>query len=239
MTTTLILSSLGAGFLTILSPCILPLVPFVARSTVQKNKFAPIFLALGLITTFSLTTFAIAKSGSLFGLDNQQIKSFSGVILLLASLLFIFPSLNDKISSLLAPITTKFDQLGRQRQDTGLFSSFFTGLTLGPIWTPCSGPTLAIIISMISSQASPLNSFILLSLFAIGTLVPILLISYGSKEIMNKLMSASKIYSKGKLILGIFCFVFSILIITGVDKTIEAQILNILPDFIIEWSVKI
>ena len=242
MTISLIFSSFLAGVLTIFSPCILPMVPFVVRSSFQKNKLGPIFLAIGVALSFSLSTFVIATSGQLIGLTPDKLKILSGVFLLIASLLFIFPKTIDSISKLLAPINNKIQSASvtKDSNKNPLFLEFLNGLFLGPIWAPCSGPTLAIIIGIIINTPETKSSILLLAIFSIGSILPILLISYGAKSFVAKIQKTTLENShKTKVVLGIFCALMAILILTGYDKVLETFILSILPDFITNLSLSI
>ena len=189
MSLSLVLSSFFAGILTIFSPCILPMVPFVVRSSFQKSKWGPVLLALGVALSFSISTFIIATSGQLLGLTPDKLKILSGVFLLVASLLFIFPSLIDALSRALAPINNKLQSVtsGKLSNNNSVFMEFINGLFLGPIWAPCSGPTLAIIIGIIINNPETKSSIILLAIFSIGSILPILFFSYGAKSLVAKI----------------------------------------------------
>ena len=86
MSISLMFSSFLAGVLTIFSPCILPMVPFVVRSSLQKSKWGPVLLAFGVAISFSITTYVVATSGQLIGLTPDKLKILSGIFLLIASL---------------------------------------------------------------------------------------------------------------------------------------------------------
>lgn len=242
MSLSLIFSSFFAGMLTIFSPCILPMVPFVVRSSFQRSKWGPVLLAIGVATSFSISTYIIATSGQLLGLTPDKLKYLSGIFLLIASILFIFPSLIDKLSKLLSPINNKLQSLhsGKLSKNNSVFMELINGLLLGPIWAPCSGPTLAIIIGIIINNPETKSSMILLAIFSIGSILPILFISYGAKSLVQKIQNKSLENSnKIKIILGVFCGVMSILILTGLDKTLETAILKILPEAITNISLTI
>jgi len=242
MSLSLILSSFFAGVLTIFSPCILPMVPFVVRSSFQRSKWGPVLLALGVAISFSVSTYIIATSGQLLGLTPENLKILSGVFLLLASILFIFPKAIDKLSSLLAPLNNKLQVIsqGKISKSNSVFMEFVNGLFLGPIWAPCSGPTLAIIIGIIINNPETKSSMILLSIFSIGSILPILFISYGAKSIVQKVQKKGLENSnKVKLFLGLFCAVMAILILTGLDKKLETFLLSILPEAITNISLTI
>lgn len=242
MSLSLVLSSFFAGVLTIFSPCILPMVPFVVRSSFQKSKWGPVLLALGVALSFSISTFIIATSGQLLGLTPDILKILSGIFLLLASLLFLFPVLIDKISLALSPINNKIQTLtnNKETESQPVYMEFINGLFLGPIWAPCSGPTLAIIIGIIINNPETKSSIVLLAIFSIGSILPILFFSYGAKSLVMKIQKKSLDNSKyTKLGLGLFCGVMSILILTGLDKNLETAILNILPEAITNISLTI
>lgn len=241
MSLSLILSSFFAGVLTIFSPCVLPMVPFVVRSSFQKSKWGPVFLAIGVAISFSISTFVIATSGQLLGLTPDKLKILSGVFLLVASFLFIFPKLIDKLSLLLSPLNNRIQKVtDATSSKSSLGLEFLNGLLLGPIWAPCSGPTLAVIIGIIISNPQAKSSIILLSIFSIGAIIPILFISYGAKSLVLKIQKKSlENSSRIKVALGIFCGVMAILILTGLDKKLETFILSIMPEFITNLSILI
>ncbi len=242
MAFSLVLSSFLAGVLTIFSPCILPIVPFVVRSSMEKSKWGPVLLALGLATSFSISTYFIATTGRLIGLSPDNLKMASGVFLLIASLLFLFPKLTEKMSLLLAPINNKLQAYGAKSnsENSSVFMEFLNGIFLGPIWAPCSGPTLAIIIGIIVNTPELKSSMLLLAIFSIGAICPILFISYGAKSLVEKVKKKSLNNShKLKLFLGSLSGVMSILILTGQDKKLESFILSLLPEFITNLSLSI
>ena len=219
------------------------MVPFVVRSSFQKTKWGPVFLALGIALSFSLSTYIIATSGQLLGLTPDKLKIVSGLFLLLASMFFLFPKLIDKLSLFLAPINNKLQTVSAKTNDSGknkLFMEFLNGLFLGPIWAPCSGPTLAIIIGIIIKTPEVKSSILLLAIFSIGSILPILFFSYGAKGLAQKVQKKSLENSDViKKSLGAFCGLMAILILTGLDKKLETFILGILPEFITNLSLSI
>ncbi len=239
MSLTLIISTFGAGLLTIFSPCILPLVPFVANSAFQQSKRGPVYLSIGLAISFSITTYAIVSTGQLFGLNEVALKNLSAIFLLLAAALFIFPQISDFISLKLSPLNSKLQGVKLDNTPRGL-KSFLNGVLLGPVWTPCSGPTLSLVIGLIISEPDPKIAIPLLSLFAIGSIIPILFIAYGAKSLTSKVKNqALKKGKRIKQILGAICAFMAIAILTGFDKTIEAELLKLTPEFITNISLSL
>ncbi|MFT6632708.1 MAG: cytochrome c biogenesis protein CcdA [Bacteriovoracaceae bacterium] len=218
------------------------MVPFVVRSSFQRSKWGPVLLAFGVSISFSISTYIIATSGQLLGITPDKLKILSGLFLLVASILFIFPSFTNKISIILSPINNKIQsfQNGKIPKNNSVFMEFVNGLFLGPIWAPCSGPTLAVIIGIIINTPETKSSIILLAIFSIGSILPILFFSYGTKSLVEKFQKKSLANSnKIKVGLGIFCGIMAILILSGFDKVLETQLLKIIPESITNISLTI
>jgi len=218
------------------------MVPFVVRSSFQRSKWGPVLLAFGVSISFSISTYIIATSGQLLGITPDKLKILSGLFLLVASILFIFPSFTNKISMILSPINNKIQnfQNGKISKNNSVLMEFVNGLFLGPIWAPCSGPTLAVIIGIIINTPETKSSIILLAIFSIGSILPILFFSYGAKSLVEKFQKKSLANSnKVKIGLGIFCGIMAILILSGFDKVLETQLLKIIPESITNISLTI
>jgi len=248
MSLTLELSTFIAGSLTLLSPCVLPIIPFVATASLKEHKLGPLFLGLGLVLSFSATTFLIARSGSILGLEAYQLRYFAGCILFISSLFFLFPKLLDKLSAFISPLLQKISDLKsnqpivieKKSVKKSLLNEFINGIFLGPIWAPCSGPTLGVVMGLLATQDSHYKAFILLIYFAAGSLIPLIIISYGAQKLVQKIKTTGLKNAKIiKISMGLLSLTMSVLILTGLDKKLEALILSITPEFLINISTSI
>lgn len=248
MSITLELSTFLAGSLTLLSPCVLPIIPFVATASLKEHKLGPFFLGLGLVLSFSATTFLIARSGSILGLEAHQLRYFAGGILFISSFFFIFTKLFDKLSGFVSPVLQKISDLKSNKPEENpsksvsksLLNEFINGVFLGPIWAPCSGPTLGVVMGLLATQDSHYKAFILLIYFAAGSLIPLIIISYGAQKLVQKIKTMGLKNAKViKISMGLLSLAMSVLILTGLDKKLEAFILSITPEFLINLSTSI
>src|SRR3954452_25497671 len=98
------LLAFGAGALTILSPCVLPLVPVVLGYAAQRQRCGPVALAGGLIASFTVTGFVLAAFGAQIGVDAEQVRTVGAVILGAAGLFLLLPRLQDRLANLAAPL---------------------------------------------------------------------------------------------------------------------------------------
>ncbi len=221
-----------AGLLTTLSPCVLPILPFLLGSALRKNKNAPLYMILGLAISFVVVGFTISRFGSLLGLDGDQIRKGSAILLILTSIFF----LSKKIQTLVSEKLTSFANTGNSTahkwklDETSNWDSLLLGGLLGIIWSPCAGPTLGVAVSLASQKGTSLDALIIMIIYAIGSAIPMLLVSYGLKSFFQKYQSKIINFSENsKVFFGIILILTGVFIFFGIDKTIEAYLLNHLP----------
>ncbi|MDA7704992.1 cytochrome c biogenesis CcdA family protein [Rickettsiales bacterium] len=236
---TIFISAFIAGLLTSLSPCVILALPFVINSALIEGKKGPLFLSAGLITAFVL--FGILFSGvfSFFNLEQESVKFFAAIFLLILSLFFIFPSLNQKLSNKTSIIANFANNSLNSIKTNGLLGQFIIGLFLGAIWTPCSGPTLGFALTLIAIKQEILHGALIMLIFGIAAIIPLIIIAYISKNAISK--NSNKIqnlYGRVKLIMGILIFLYSFLVIMGWDLAFEGLLLDLMPEFIFNIITK-
>jgi cytochrome c-type biogenesis protein len=230
-----------AGLLTTLSPCVLPILPFLLGSALRKNKKAPLYMILGLAVSFVVVGFTISRFGTLLGLDGEQIRKGSAVILIFTSVFF----LSKKIQSFISEKLTKFADFGSSTSnrwnldETSNWDSILLGGLLGIIWSPCAGPTLGVAVSLASQEGSTIDALKIMLLYALGAAIPMLLISYGLRSFFQR--NQSKIIGfaeNSKTYFGIILLFAGLFIFFGVDKSVETFLLNYLPEAWVDLITK-
>ncbi len=214
-----VLACLFAGFLTFLSPCILPVLPIVLSTAVGTSRWRPFWIVLGLILSFTILGLVLSFLGSFFGISPQVIRWIALGFLFLAGLLFLFPSLSDKIFH---PLTQKFSKVGDSRESVG--SYLLLGASLGAIWTPCAGPIFAAVLSGALLQRSLLDSTILLFAYALGAGVPMLLVGYLGGSLMRRIRGIAKKENQFRRFTGALLILASILFAFGLDTRLIASV---------------
>lgn len=230
-----------AGLLTTLSPCVLPILPFLLGSALRKNKKAPLYMILGLAISFVAVGFALSRFGTLLGLDGDQIRKFSAVILMLTSIFFLSKTVQTVISEKL----TSFANIGSvatnkwKLDESSSWDSLILGGLLGVIWSPCAGPTLGVAVSLASQKGTTVDALQIMVVYAIGAAIPMLLISYGLRSLFQKHQSKIISFSeKSKIFFGIILLMTGIFIFFGLDKAVEAFLLNYLPQAWVDLITK-
>jgi cytochrome c-type biogenesis protein len=225
-----------AGILSILSPCVLPLLPIILGVAISEHKFGPLALAAGLALSFTAIGLFVALIGFSIGLDTGIFRNVAAVIMIIIGLVLLLSQLQMRLTIAGGPITNWVENRFSGFATQGLKGQFSVGLLMGAVWSPCVGPTLGAA-SILAAQGKDLTQVTLtMLLFGFGAGLPLLLLGFFSREklmkIRNRLLFAGK---KAKMIMGgLFCMI-GVFILTGFDKKIETTLVNISP----EWLIKL
>ena len=233
--------SFVAGLLTTLSPCVLPILPFLLGSALRKNKNAPLYMIFGLAISFIIVGFILSRFGTVLGLDGDQIRKGSALLLIMTSIFF----LSKKLQAIVSEKLTSFASVGTSTtnkwklDESSNLDSLLLGSLLGIIWSPCAGPTLGVAVSLASQEGATSNALQIMIVYAIGAAIPMLFISYGLRSFFQK--HQGKIIGlaeNSKLFFGVILLLTGLFIFFGFDKSIETFLLNYLPDSWVDLITK-
>ncbi len=231
------LLSFGAGALTTLSPCILPLLPIMVGGVMQKNRFAPALMAVGMTGTFVVAGLLLSQTGTLMGLERETVTLVASVIFVLIGLVLLVPWLQKKFTSMMQPVAQFSSAVGTKAENWGALGYILTGALLGLIWAPCSGPTLGVAFTLAAKDDSIIRATSLLTLFGVGASIPLLGVAYGAKNILaSNRMKLLKGGKTGKYVLGTVMILLGVLTGFGFDKSLETALLSNLPDWWVNLS---
>ncbi len=216
-----------AGILSLVSPCVLPMIPAVAASAMQSSKWGLITLALGISLAFALAGTVLTFVLLNLGISTEWLRYFSVVLLLLMGATLLIPKLSDSLAFLLSRLTSRAANV--QIEGSSAPMQFVIGTSLGLVWLPCVGPTLGTAIALASTGQSMPMAFAVMLSFGIGTAIPLVLLGYYSGKKLATIKSSGKL---GKTILGATLVFLALIILTGVDRVLEARALEILPDWV-------
>jgi cytochrome c biogenesis protein CcdA len=215
--------ALFAGILTVLSPCVLPILPIVVGRSLSTHTLGPIALVSGLVASF-------AVAGSLLGITTgwltglmSFLRSFSIFLLLLLGILTLFPDWSYRLFSYL-----RIDRLIKEPKQVGLIGEFWLGTQLGFLWTPCAGPVLGSIL-VLSVDRQFAGALGLLVAYGIGAALPMLAIAYGGRQVSQrfvKLRASSKLLTR---IGGGVIIATAIAILLGWDVQVQLWLAPFFP----------
>jgi cytochrome c biogenesis protein CcdA len=178
------LTAFGAGILSVLSPCILPLLPAVLATSAGKSKIRPLAIVLGVSISFILMGVVTSIFGAAFRSHIGQLKIMAETLILLMgfSLLLELNIFN---------IFLKFP-LFVDMNEEGAISGLLLGLSLGVLWIPCIGPILGSILAMVALEGSTSNGAFTLSIYSLGFSMPMLVLAYSAHFSSSKLRLISR-----------------------------------------------
>ena len=221
----------GAGLISFLSPCVLPLIPgyvsFITGSTLseilekKKIDLLPLIVfSLGFSFVFIIFGATASFLGQILLQNSQILRSIAGVIIIIFSLQLI-GVLNIKFLNVEKKFYTK--------KSNNIFFVFIVGMAFGFGWTPCIGPILGSILALASTEETIYKAILLLSFYSLGLAIPFILSGY----LMQKFLLFSKNFKRNINLVtkggGIILLITGILILTNQLQVLGYYILNYLP----------
>jgi cytochrome c biogenesis protein CcdA len=230
----------AAGALTILSPCVLPLVPIVLGGAANKHRFGPLALASGLVLSFTLTGFVIATLGASIGLTSDTIRIAGAVLLLVLGVVLLVPGLQHGFERLAGPLANWASARQLRLERFGLLGQGAIGALLGLVWSPCVGPTLGAAM-IIASQGQDLGAVaVVISAFGLGIASVLLAVALVARSVMarwrGRLLGAGQ---NGKRVLGALVVGVALLIVSGGDRAFETLVLMHSPNWLTNLTTAI
>jgi cytochrome c-type biogenesis protein len=228
-----------AGVLTVLSPCVLPLLPIVLGAAASQHRLGPLALAGGLALSFTAIGLFVATIGFAAGLDTGFFRTVSAVLLIGVGLVLLVPRLQEQFALAAAPVSNWAGGYADNFTPGGLGGQFGLGLLLGAVWSPCVGPTLGAA-SVLAAKGENLPQVALTMLaFGVGAALPLLLLGILSREALmrwrSRLMEGGK---AGKTALGLILVAVGLLVATGLDKRLEAILVEASPDWLTQLTTQ-
>ncbi len=226
--------ALLAGIVGVLSPCVWPLVPVIMSSAANSGRFGPLFLALGLATSFAVAGTFLTLILLNIGLDPDAFRYVAAAMLILVAIMLLSSLVGDRVSFWLSRLTSRFNlPAGGQDSPAGQFG---IGALLGLVWLPCIGPTLGAAIALASMGQDLGLAFMVMLAFGIGTAASLLAAAWISTSVLKKMRPG--LLSKGqtgKRLLGWLLLILGLIVMTGLDKVIETWALRFLPQWVYEF----
>ena len=226
-----LLIAFGAGLLSFLSPCVLPLIPgyisFISGSSLNEliekktvNIFPIILFAIGFSIVFISFGATASFLGSLILNNSYHLRIASGIIIIVFSL-HILGIINLNFLNYEKRIYTE--------KKSGIFSSLLVGMAFGFGWTPCIGPILGSILALASTEQSLNRGILLLVFYSLGLAIPFILSGY---LIQKFLVFSKNIKSKMNIIMktgGALLLITGVLIITNQLQALGFYLLKYIP----------
>ncbi len=228
-----------AGVLSILSPCVLPLVPIVVGTAVAAHPLGALALAAGLTASFAAIGLFVATIGFAIGLDAEWFRALAAVILVCFGVVLLSGWLQQRLASATASLGSLGDGWLRRVRVEGLGGQLIVGLLLGLVWAPCVGPTLGAAATLASQGKSLAQVASMMVTFGMGAGLPLVVVGSVSRRVFaNRRGGLLRIGAQGKYLLGGLMVALGVFILTGWDKTLEAYLVDVSPAWLTDLTTR-
>ena len=229
-----------AGILSVLSPCVLPLLPLVLGAAASEHRLGPAALAAGLALSFVIIGLFVATVGFAIGLDAGIFRTGAAIMLVLVGLVLMVPAAQTRLAVAAGPVSNWTESRFGGFSTAGLLGQFGVGVLLGAVWSPCVGPTLGAA-SLLASQGRDLGVVALtMLLFGLGAALPLLLLGALSREVLMRWRDRMMGLGKGlKAALGLILVATGLMIASGYDKSAESALVDVSPDWLTSLTTRL
>ena len=224
----LIVFAFIAGIVTVLSPCILPLLPIILSSSVESSgKMRPLGVVTGFVASFTFFTLFLSTIVSLTGISASALRLVSVFILLGFGISLLIP----RFQMVLEGFFSRLSGMAPKTRRSGFGGGIIVGLSLGLLWTPCVGPILASVISLAITGTVTLQTFVITLAYSLGTAIPMFLIILGGSTALTRVPWLVKNTGRIQKAFGVIMILTSIAIIFNVDRSFQTFILDKFPKY--------
>jgi cytochrome c-type biogenesis protein len=227
-----------AGTLTVINPCILPLLPIVVAAAFANGKLGAAALLAGLVAGFATLGVIVNATGALFGVSENTLRIAVAVLLVVFAAVLLIPALERRFSNMVAPVGAAGANLAARASNYGIAGQFAVGILLGAIWAPCSGPSVGAALSLAAEAGGYLAAAGRMTAFALGAALILFLVAIGARSLANRSGGVMKIAPFAKKIAGSAFLLVGVLMLSGFDKRLEAGLVELMPDWLVAFTTR-
>lgn len=230
----------GAGLLTLINPCVLPVLPIVLGSALQAGRHGPLFLALGMALSFVTLGMLVSTVGVGLGITEETVSTAAAILMIGFGLILLVPRFSEGFATATAGMSARAGAGIDTLDQRGASGQFLGGVLLGAVWSPCIGPTLGGAIALASQGESLFRAGAIMVAFAIGVITVMLALAYGARAAILRRQAAMRaIAGKARAVMGgLFVFV-GVAILMKWHHMAEIWALDTLPPWLIDFSVSL
>ena len=218
----LILLAYLGGILTILSPCILPVLPFVFARADRSFVRSTLPMLGGMAATFAIVA-TLAAVGGGWAVRANAIGRWAALVLLaLFGIALVFPSISDRLTRPLVALGSRLTE--KEGQQDSVWSSVILGVATGLLWTPCAGPILGIIFTAAALQGATFNTTLLLLAYALGAATSLALALLVGGKVFARMKKSLGASERIRQVLGVLVLVGVGAIALGLDTRVLSRI---------------
>ncbi|MEP2147106.1 MAG: cytochrome c biogenesis CcdA family protein [Paracoccaceae bacterium] len=227
-----------AGLLTLINPCVLPVLPIVLVSALNADRLGPAALAAGMSVSFVTFGVLVTAFGSSIGLTQDRLAQVGALLMIVFGVILVVPIFARRFEMATAGVAAGADTQMNQLDASGLKGQFVGGLLLGAVWSPCIGPTLGSAIALAALGTNLGYVTLIMVCFALGVSTLIIGLGLGAREAIRTRAHKLRILAeKSKPILGATFIAVGLMLYFQLHHIIEAWALDAMPIWLQDLSV--
>jgi cytochrome c-type biogenesis protein len=235
-----LLFAYGAGLLTLINPCVLPVLPIILASAIQTHRHGPLAVAAGMSVSFVALGMLLTVLGRSLGITEDTIANTGAVLMIGFGLVLLTPRLSASFATATGGIATSADASIDRIDTSGLGGQFLTGALMGAVWSPCIGPTLGAAIGLASQGESLVFAAAIMLFFAFGVSTIIVALGYGARSVIVARQSWMRsVAEKSRPLMGGVFVLVGLGILFHWARIVEGWAVQNLPAWLVDLSVSL
>ncbi len=224
----LVLFAFIGGIVTILSPCILPVLPIILSSSLAGGRKRPLGVVTGFVLSFTFFTLFLTSIVKWLGIPADALRQVSILVIFVFGWSLLIPLFQTWIEKLFGRLT----QLApKQQSNSGFGGGVLIGASIGLLWTPCVGPILASVISLALTGSVSGSAALITFAYALGTALPMLAIVWGGNNLLAKRPWLVANTRKIQQVFGLIMILTAIGIYFNIDRKFQSFVLGQFPSY--------
>lgn len=220
-----------AGIITVLSPCILPILPIILTSSiggVNTGKSRPMGVVIGFVLSFTFFTLFLSTIVRFSGIPAETLRFVSVLIIASFGVSLLVPKFQVLVEKLFSRLAS-FMPNGQRR--TGFGGGLIIGFSIGLLWTPCVGPILASVISLAITGTVTFDAFLITLAYSLGTAIPMFLVMLGGQNALRRVPWLLSNLGHIQKLFGVLMILTAIGIFFNIDRKFQTFVLSTFPQY--------
>jgi cytochrome c biogenesis protein CcdA/thiol-disulfide isomerase/thioredoxin len=221
-----------AGIVTILSPCILPILPIILSGSLTGGKKRPLGIITGFILSFTFFTLFLSTIVRATGISADLLRHIAVAVVFAFGVSLLMPSFQlwmEQLFARLASIASANTAKTNNKSD--FLGGILVGISLGLVWAPCVGPILASVISLALTGTVTASAFFITLAYSVGTAIPMFAITYGGRNLLNRVPWLTANTGTIQKTFGILMITTALAIFLNWDRQFQTYILSTFPNY--------
>jgi len=228
-----------AGLLTMLNPCVLPVLPMIAGAAAQRSPLGLLGLGLGLVVAFVGLSLAIISSGGLLGLDERQWRVFAALLMVLFGVALWSARAQSAFAALTARVSRSAHGASQRITSDHPAAQTALGVLLGIAWTPCIGPTIGAAMGMAATGESMGWAAAIMLVFSTFAVIPLIAAGLATRGLFLRNRARMAAWAvAGRKVMGAGLLVVGVLVLSGLDKALERILLELMPQWLLHLTTR-